>query len=76
MDNEAISALPKIKQGTPIIVKNDFHPTGNYTYYITAKDPRNWKHSVNRTFSIRPGVPPTIKDNSPIFWCTIYEFHL
>jgi parallel beta-helix repeat protein len=42
-----------------------FSPTGNYTFYVVAKDPRNWNNSTNQTFSIRPGNPPSIKDNSP-----------
>ncbi len=54
------------KTGNTYSCNKRFSPTGNYTYYIIAKDPRNWNHSVNRTFSIRPGDPPTIKDNSPV----------
>ncbi|MBN1860436.1 MAG: right-handed parallel beta-helix repeat-containing protein [Candidatus Thermoplasmatota archaeon] len=42
-----------------------FSTTGNYTYHIDAKDPRNWNSSINQTFSIQPGEKPTIKDNSP-----------
>jgi parallel beta-helix repeat protein len=53
------------KTGNTYYCNKRFSPTGNYTYHITVKDPRNWNHSVNRTFSIHPGDPPTIKDNSP-----------
>lgn len=53
------------KTGSTYKYTRIFTPTGNYTYYITATDPRNWAHSANYSFSIRPGNPPSITDNSP-----------
>jgi len=53
------------KTGDTYFCRKQFATVGNYTLYITAKDPRNWVQSANRTFSIKPGVPPVIKDNSP-----------
>jgi parallel beta-helix repeat protein len=38
---------------------------GNYTATITATDPRNTNTTTNTTFSITPGTPPTLKDQSP-----------
>jgi parallel beta-helix repeat protein len=53
------------KTGNTYYCNKRFSPTGNYTFYFVVKDPRNWNHSTNGTFSIRPGNPPVIKDNSP-----------
>ncbi|HUT00736.1 MAG TPA: right-handed parallel beta-helix repeat-containing protein [Candidatus Thermoplasmatota archaeon] len=58
-------SITQNKTGNTYYYNKRFSPTGNYTFYILAKDPRNWNYSVNQTFSIRPGDPPTIKDNSP-----------
>jgi parallel beta-helix repeat protein len=45
---------------------NKKHTTvGTYTYYVKAKDPRNWATSSNITFYINEGTPPTITDNTP-----------
>jgi parallel beta-helix repeat protein len=46
--------------------RKQFSPVGNYSFFVTTKDPRNWAHTNNYTFSIKPGIPPVIKDNSPI----------
>jgi parallel beta-helix repeat protein len=53
------------KTGNIYYCNKRFSPTGNYSFFIVVKDPRNSNHSINRTFSIQPGNPPTIKDNSP-----------
>jgi len=37
---------------------------GTYTYYITAKDSKNWKTSSSSAFYINTGTAPTITDNS------------
>jgi parallel beta-helix repeat protein len=59
-------SITQNKTGNTYYYNKRFSPTGNYTFNILAKDPRNWNYSVNQTFSIRPGDPPTIKDNSPL----------
>jgi len=53
------------KTGDTYYCRKRFSLVGNFTFFVTAKDPRNWDHTGNFTFSIRPGVPPVIKDNSP-----------
>jgi len=53
------------KTGNTYFCNKKFSPTGNYTFSVVAKDPRNWNSSINHTFTIRPGNPPSIKDNSP-----------
>ncbi len=57
-------SITQNKTGDKYNCNKQFSPTGNYTYYIAAKDPRNWSNSSNYTFYIHPGNPPTIKDNS------------
>ncbi len=42
-----------------------FSPVGSYSFYVTAKDPRNWANSVNKSFYINKGTPPKIVDNTP-----------
>ncbi|DAC72989.1 MAG TPA: hypothetical protein DSN98_02365 [Thermoplasmata archaeon] len=58
-------SITQNKTGNTYYYNKRFSPTGNYTFFIVVKDPRNWNHSTNRSFSIQPGNPPTIKDNSP-----------
>jgi len=58
-------SITQNKTGTIYYCNKRFSPTGNYSFFIVVKDPRNWNHSINRNFSIQPGNPPTIKDNSP-----------
>jgi parallel beta-helix repeat protein len=62
---ESNFSITQNKTGDTYYCNKKFSPTGNYTFNIVAKDPRNWNSSINQTFSIRPGNPPTIKDNSP-----------
>ena len=42
-----------------------FTTIGNYTFYYTAMDTRNWVRSSNGTFYIHQGNPPSVTDNSP-----------
>ena len=58
-------SITQNKIGDMYYYNEKFSPTGNYTFYFTAKDPRNWNQSINQTFSIQPGEKPIIKDNSP-----------
>ncbi|MBN2599111.1 MAG: right-handed parallel beta-helix repeat-containing protein [Candidatus Thermoplasmatota archaeon] len=58
-------SITQNKTGDTYYCNKKFTPTGNYTFFVVAKDPRNWNNSTNQTFSIRPGNPPGIKDNSP-----------
>lgn len=53
------------KTGNKYYCSKIFSTAGNYSYYIAAKDPRNWKVSSTKTFIIDRGSPPTITDNSP-----------
>jgi parallel beta-helix repeat protein len=58
-------SITQNKTGDTYYCNKKFSPTGNFTFFVVAKDPRNWNHSTNQTFTIRPGNPPSIKDNSP-----------
>lgn len=58
-------SITQNKTGNTYFCNKKFSPTGNYTFTVIAKDPRNWINSTNHTFTIRPGTPPSIKDNSP-----------
>ena len=62
---ESNFSITQNKTGNTYYCNKKFSPTGNYTFYVVAKDPRNWNNSTNQTFTIRPGNPPSIKDNSP-----------
>ncbi len=53
------------KTGTTYTCNRQYLTVGNYTCNITATDPRNTRTTANRTFSIAPGTPPTLKDTSP-----------
>jgi nitrous oxidase accessory protein len=58
-------SVSKNRTGETYYCSTRFSPTGNYTFSFVVKDPRNWNQSLNSTFSIRPGNPPTFKDNTP-----------
>jgi len=58
-------SITQNKTGNIYYCMKRFSLTGNYTYMVKAKDPRNWQHSSNYTFFIRPGDSPTITDHSP-----------
>ncbi len=58
-------SITQNKTGDTYYCNKKFSPTGNFTFFVVAKDPRNWNRSINQTFTIRPGNPPTIKDNTP-----------
>ncbi len=58
-------SITQNKTGDTYYCNKKFSPTGNYTFFVAAKDPRNWDNSTNHTFIIRPGNPPSIKDNAP-----------
>lgn len=60
------TSITQNKTGDTYYCNKIISPTGNYSFYIAARDPRNWNYSANQTFSIRPGEKPTIKDNSPL----------
>jgi parallel beta-helix repeat protein len=51
--------------GNTYYCNKQFSPVGSYSFYIEAKDPRNWVVSTNESFYINKGTPPTIDDNSP-----------
>jgi parallel beta-helix repeat protein len=56
------------KTGTTYYCDKIFSTVGNYSYYIAAKDPRNWvttETSNPQNFIIDQGIGPTITDNSP-----------
>ncbi|KYK24078.1 hypothetical protein AYK25_01970 [Thermoplasmatales archaeon SM1-50] len=57
-------SISQNKTGDTYYLNKKFSPTGNYTFYVAAKDPRNWNYSTNYTFAIKPGEKPIIKDNS------------
>jgi len=58
-------SITQNKTGDVYYLNKKFSPTGNYMFYVAARDPRNWNYSNNYSFSIQPGEKPTIKDNSP-----------
>ena len=58
-------SITENKTGNIYSYYRKFSTTGNYTFHIIAKDPRNWNSSINQNFSVRPGEKPMIKDNSP-----------
>lgn len=53
------------RTGDTFYCNKQFNPVGNFTFYIFAKDPRNWQRSINKRFEIEEGQAPTITDNSP-----------
>ena len=52
------------KNGNIYYYKKQFTPDGPFSFYITAKDPRNWVNSTNKTFYINKGTPPKLVDNT------------
>lgn len=60
------TSITQNKTGDTYYCNKIFPSTGNYTFFIAARDPRNWNSSANQTFSIRPAEKPTVKDNSPL----------
>jgi len=57
-------SITQNKTGNTYYCNKQFSPVGQYSFYITAKDPRNWANSTSKTFYIREGTPPTITDNT------------
>jgi len=53
------------KNGDTFYCNKQFSPVGSYSFFIEAKDPRNWVSSTNKSFYINKGTPPTIDDDSP-----------
>jgi len=58
-------SITQNKNGNTFYYNKQFSPVGSYTFYIAAKDPRNWVISVSKSFYINKGTPPTIEDNTP-----------
>lgn len=54
------------KNGNIYYCNKQFTPDGTFSFYIAAKDPRNWSISTNKTFYINKGTPPKLTDNTPI----------
>jgi len=54
------------KNGNIYYCNKQFTPDGTYSFYISAKDPRNWSISTNKTFYINKGTPPKLIDNTPL----------
>jgi hypothetical protein len=52
------------KTGNSYYCNKKYLAVGNYTYYISARDARNWISSSSETFKITEGTPPTILDNT------------
>ncbi len=53
------------KTGNSYYCYKRYLAVGNYTYYISARDARNWISSSNGTFKITEVTPPSIIDNTP-----------
>ena len=58
-------SITQNKNGNTYYCNKQFSPVGSYSFYIAAKDPRNWVISVNNSFYINKGTPPKIIDNTP-----------
>lgn len=58
-------SITQYKTGNTYYYNHKFSTVGNYSYKISARDPRNWVSSSTKTFEIDEGQPPTITDNSP-----------
>ncbi len=72
--NDATSQVSIIgnKNGDTYSYMSKFSTVGDYTYYIAAKDARNWTNSTSYTFEIKPAKdtqPPviTIEKHGPSF---------
>jgi len=66
------------KSGNSFTFSKAFSPIGTFTYFISARDPRNWATSSTYQFNIIEGTPPTVTDNSPSIGSpsTKYKFNL
>ena len=53
------------KSGDSYSFSGNFLSIGEYSFYIAAKDPRNWEESDTYYFNLTEGTPPSITDNSP-----------
>jgi len=58
-------SITQNKTGNTYFCNKQFLSVGNYSFRITAKDPRNWANSSNVTFYMHEGEPPIIVDKSP-----------
>ena len=58
-------SITQNKTGDTYFCNKQFLSVGNYSFRITAKDPRNWANSSNVTFHMHEGEPPIIVDKSP-----------
>jgi len=71
-DQTSNFSITQNKTGNVYNCYKQFSPVGNYSFFITARDPRNWNTSSTGTFCIEPTtdtVPPTIKieEHGPSF---------
>lgn len=57
-------SITQYKTGSTYYYNHQFSTVGNYSYRISARDPRNWASSSTKTFEINEGQAPTITDNS------------
>ncbi len=57
-------SITQNKTGNTYFCNKQFLSVGNYSFRITAKDPRNWANSSNVTFYMHEGEPPIIVDNT------------
>ena len=53
------------KTGNTYYCDKSYSTIGNYTFFIAAKDTRNWASSTSGSFYIHKGTPPSVTDNSP-----------
>jgi parallel beta-helix repeat protein len=58
-------SITQNNNGNTYYCNKQFSPVGSYSFHIAAKDPRNWAESVNNSFYINEGTPPSIEDNTP-----------
>ena len=65
LGQESNFSILQNKTGNTYYCRKQFLLVGNYTFFVAAMDPRNWGQTSNHTFSIKPGIPPVIQDNSP-----------
>ena len=62
-DTSTIS-ITQYQTGNIYYYNHQFSTVGEYSYYIKARDPRNWANSSIKTFEIEEGTAPTITDNT------------
>lgn len=58
-------SITQNKNGNTFFCNKQFSPVGSYSFYIAAKDPRNWVISTNNSFYINKGTPPKLIDETP-----------